>query len=80
MMDDNGLKTIGRGTRDNYIDWHWQLQRSAKEPMKPLSKLDIDELGVHLEEMKETAALIDSLPKKRPWMMLSKRKKHLLAR
>ena len=63
-MDDNGLKTISKEARDEYIRLALAVTKTASELKKPLSELDVDELGVHLEEMKEAAAFIDSLPKK----------------
>ena len=63
-MDDNGLKTISREARDEYIRLALAVTKTARELKKPLSELGVDELGVHLEEMKEAAAFIDSLPKK----------------
>ena len=64
MMDDNGLKTISKEARDEYIRLALAVTKTARELMKPLSELDVDELGVHLEEMKEAAPFIDGLPKK----------------
>ena len=64
MMDDNGLKTISREARDGYIRLALAVTKTARELKKPLSELDVDVLGVHLEEMREAAAFIDSLPKK----------------
>ena len=64
MMDDNGLKTISREARDEYIRLALAVTKTARELKKPLSELDVDVLGAHLEEMKEAAAFIDSLPKK----------------
>ncbi len=63
-MDDNGLKTISREAKDEYIRLALAVTKTARELKKPLSELDVDVLGVHLEEMKEAAAFIDSLPKK----------------
>ena len=62
-MDDNGLKTISREARDEYIRLALAVTKTARELKKPLSELGVDELGVHLEEMREAAPFIDSLPK-----------------
>ena len=63
MMDDNGLKTISREARDEYIRLALAVTKTARELKKPLSELDVDELGAHLEEMREAVAFIDSLPR-----------------
>ena len=64
MMDKNELKTISKEARDEYIRLALAVTKTARELRKPLSELDVDELVVHLEEMKEAAPFIDGLPKK----------------
>jgi hypothetical protein len=64
MMDDNVLKTISKEARDEYIRLALAVTKTARELRKPLSELDPDKLGVHLEEIKEAAPFIDMLPRK----------------
>ena len=63
-MDKNDLKTISKEARDEYIRLALAITETARELKKPLSELDVDELAVQLEEMKEAAPFIDELPKK----------------